>query len=356
MAQEKEASQTEKPTKKRVRDARKQGQVSKSKDLSASLLLIVWFGLAWSLTDNIYDKLSTLMESAISGISEPFALHLPVLTELSLTVLVLVLAPLLFFSSVAGTLFEFFQVGPLIAPKKVTPDFNSLNPGTGLKRMFSTRSLVEVIKALLKSVLLIGIALIVMGGLLGTYSSLGRGSVENIGPAYWLGIEQLFLWVIIVFALVSLIDVVYQKYELTKQLQMSKRDIRQEHKNTDGSPEMKGERRKLHREWSQTGVMNAVLRSKAVVRNPTHVSVAIAYDEDEHDLPVVVAKGVDEAAAFINEIAHDAGIPSVELPPLARALNESIDVDAYITSEFFQAVAEVLSLAEKINQESEQSV
>ena len=129
---------------------------------------------------------------------------------------------------------------------------------------------------------------------------------------------------------------------------MSHRDIRQEAKEMEGDPLVKGRRRELHKEWSQqTGLLDAVLQSNAVVRNPTHVSVAIRYAPDELELPMVVAKGVDELAFVIREIAEDGGVPTLEHPTLARALNEQIEVNQPISEEFFEAVAKVLHWAEQ---------
>ena len=150
-----------------------------------------------------------------------------------------------------------------------------------------------------------------------------------------------------------MLDAIYQRHAYLKDMKMSRRDIRQETKSNEGDPQIKGRRRQLHREWAQQNMLQAVRRSSAVVTNPTHIAVALHYEPEETELPVVTAKGEGAEAQLIREAAEEAGVPVMENVALARGLYEKIAVDGYITSEFFEAAAHVLRWAASINAERE---
>ena len=249
-------------------------------------------------------------------------------------------------AALLGLTVEFLQVGALFVTKRLAPDLTKLNPVEGFKRMFSQESLVEGVKALFKGAAIIAIVVLVMWRLLPMTLRLPMGQPPDLLVAIGTGLTWIGVWVVFVFFFVAAIDVFYQRHVFTKNLMMSKRDIRDELKQSEGDPMMKGRRRQLHQEWAQQNMLTAVRRASVVVTNPTHVAVALMYEAGQTDLPVVVAKGEDYEAALIREAAREAGVPILQNIELARGLNDKIALDDYISEEFFEAVAEVLRWAD----------
>ncbi|WP_020410913.1 type III secretion system export apparatus subunit SctU [Hahella ganghwensis] len=353
MAQEKGADQTEKPTAKRLKDARKEGQVHKSQDLSKTLSLLLWLMMITFTAPIAYDRISHLylmMFHAIPNLTNQMLIEL--MAE-SCKVLLLILLPCLIAASLIGTFVEFLQVGPVLAFKQVKPNMNHLNPGEGIKRMFSQKNLIEVVKALVKT-----IALLIIVGLLGylhipEYLLLPLSDIPmNALLAHWDVTVLIVASVVFIFFFISILDMGYQRHSFIKDLMMSRRDIRQEHKDSEGDPQVKGQRKQLHQEWSQQNMLAAVRKSNVVVVNPTHIAVALYYEKDETDLPMVVAKGEGYMAQRIRETAEEEGIPIMQNIDLARGLNQEIALDTYITPDFFAPVAELLKWAKETSEKA----
>ena len=342
------ADKTEKPTAKRIRDARKEGNVSKSKDLTSTVLVLGWLLGGWMLMGFMGEQLKALFQLSLDAMHKPF---LPALVELGwagVQTLAWLVLPLAVLAVMLGLLVEFLQVGPLLAFKKVTPNMEKLNPAEGIKKMFSMDNLVELVKSIVKSGALIGIGLVVLWGLMEQLLLLPYAPPAAMGEALWTGLVRIVIWTVFVFFFISAVDSSYQKYSYLKQLRMSKRDIKQEVKDNEGDPYIKQRRKQLHQEWSQQNMLSAVRGSNVVVTNPTHIAVALQYEHGITDLPVVVAKGEGHEAEMIRRAAEEEGIPIMQNIPLARGLHEKVDLDDYIGKEFFEAVAEVLQWAEGV--------
>jgi len=339
---------TEKPTAKRLKDARKDGDVHKSRELSSTVQVLVWLVMAWLLMPFVFKRLQTLFATALSAIHDPTESAMRGLLFAGMETMVWICAPLLLFAAGAGLFTEFLQVGSIVALKKVKPDLSKLNPAEGIKRIFSQENLVEVIKSIVKTTALVGILVWVVFSLLRQYLALPFGQVQDIGEAHWAGLLRIGIWVIFIFFFVSAMDAFYQRFAYMKKLRMSRRDIRQELKDSEGDPYVKGRRKQLHQEWAQRNMLAGVRQANVVVTNPTHVAVALTYEPGETDLPVVVAKGEDYEAQLIRNAAEEAGVPILQNVALARGLNEKIEIEDYITSEFFEAVAELLRWAEEV--------
>jgi type III secretion protein U len=339
---------TEKPTSKRLKDARKDGDVHKSRELSSTVLVLIWLMIAWIGTPMYYRYLEGLFATMFTAMRRPGIEAMYMAVEQGTIALVMLTVPVMMLASVIGLFTDFLQIGSVFAPKKVKPDISRLNPTEGIKKMFSMDNLVEVLKSIGKTAGLAGIFLVVLWALLPQYIELPLGQPGNIGSAHWQGMMRMCAWTVFVFFFVSALDSFYQRYSFIKRLRMSRRDIRQESKENEGDPHIKGKRRQLHQEWAQQNMLHSVRKSSVVVTNPTHVAVALLYESGETDLPVVVAKGEDHEAAMIRKAAEEAGVPIMQNVALARGLNEKIEVDDYISSEFFQAVAEVLRWAEQV--------
>jgi type III secretion protein U len=243
---------------------------------------------------------------------------------------------------------EFLQVGVVFAPKRVTPKMDHLNPAEGIKRMFSRDNLVELVKSVFKTAALIGIFAVVLLRLLPEVIRLPLGSPRDVAAAHWHVLMWVGIWTICVFVAVSALDTMYQQFSFTKRHMMSRRDIKQEVKESEGDPMIKQRRSQLHQEWAQQNMLEAVRKSNAVVVNPEHIAVAILYEPGSTELPVVSAKGEDYEAQLIREAAEQAGVPIMRNVELARGLHENVGLDQYISPEFFQAVAELLRWAESM--------
>jgi type III secretion protein U len=350
MAKEKGGDQTEKPTPKRLRDARREGDIAKSKELTSTILIIAWLAMAWLAVPLATRQIADLFERAFQAASHvgTDVDNVPSIAWPAVKTLLIVSLPLLVAAILIGVLTEYLQVGSLFAPKRVAPKAERMNPAEGLKRMFSQDNLVELVKSILKAAALGAIFYFVMMRLLPEFLRLQLGTPSDLAAAHWHGLKWLGIWTICTFLFVAALDIGYQRYSYIKKLRMSRREIKQEMRDTEGDPLVKGRRRQLHQEWAQQNMLEAVRKSTAVVVNPEHIAVAILYEPGSTELPVVCAKGEDYEAQLIREAAEQAGVPIMRNVELARGLHENVGIDEYITAEFFQAVAELLRWAESI--------
>ena len=346
------ADKTEKPTPKKIKDARKEGNVSKSKELTSTVLFLGWLVGGWLLMGFMFRRMRELFDTSLAAVTHPFELGVREVGRLAFDTLLWMTLPLLALALFLGVLVEFLQVGPIVTLKKVSPKLDKLNPVEGIKKMFSMDNLVELVKSVIKSAALIFIGGYVLWGMLPQLLQLPSSPPAAIGSAVWYALVRIGIWTIFVFFFVSALDVWYQKFSYTKKLRMSRRDIRRELKENEGDPYIKSRRRQLHQEWSQQNMLSAVRGSNVVVTNPTHIAVALQYEHGVDDLPIVVAKGEDGIAELIKKTAEEAGVPIMQNVQLARGLNEKVELDNYISDEFFDAVAEVLHWAEGVRRET----
>ena len=344
------ADKTEKPTAKKIRDARKEGNVSKSKDLTATVLLLAWVVAGWMMVGGMYRRIAEMFGESLRAIQLPFDHAFQMVVQTAFVTLLLLTLPFLVLALMLGVFIEFLQVGPILALKKLMPDLKKMNPVEGIKKMFSMDNLVELVKSVLKCAAMLGIGYVVIKAMLPQLLLLPHANPAVMGSALWHGLFRIVVWTVGVFFFISAVDVAYQKFSYTKKLRMSRRDIKQEVKENEGDPMIKGKRRQLHQEWSQQNMLSAARQSNVVVTNPTHIAVALQYEHGETDLPVVVAKGEGDFAEQIKRVAEEEGIPILQNVPLARGLNEKVALDDYITDEFFDAVAQVLFWAESVKE------
>jgi type III secretion protein U len=350
VAKEQGAEQTEKPTQKRLRDARREGDVPKSREVTSTALVLCWFALVWLLLPIVYRQVSGLMQRSLEAASRPGGAPAAAALMEAFKTLLAVLIPVLLAAALIGVLTEFLQVGALFAPRRVVPKSERLNPVDGIKRMFSQENLIEVLKSILKTAALIAIFVLVLLRVLPEILRLPLGSVPDMATAHWHAFVWVGIWTVCVFALFAVADASYQRFAFTKRLRMSRRDIRREMRDTEGDPFVKSRRRQLHQDWARENMLAAVRKSSAVVVNPEHIAVAILYEPGSTALPVVSAKGEDYEARLIREAAEEAGVPIMRNVELARGLHESVGQDEFVRAEFFQAVAELLRWAEAVRQ------
>ncbi len=346
------AEKTERATPRRRQEAREQGRVASSPELTTAVsflalilgLRIFGGALLQTLTQMFAVILSTGTQSAAGGTGFETA-WLSFLPSIAMT-----LVPIVLLGIGAGVLMAFLQVGPMFAPDSLIPDFSRINPFKGIARLFSTQSLVDLVKSMFK-LALIGWAV---------YSALSGAKLQfpemmTTDPAilasYFLQTGQsILLNVAIMFAILSLADFAYRRFSFERSLRMSKEDIKDEMKRQEGSPQIKRRLRERGRAIARRRMMQKVPTATVVVTNPTHFAVALYYDAASMNAPQVVAKGADETARKIREIASDHRVPIVENVAVARALYYTVELDEFVPNHLFQAVAEVLAYVYRLQQ------
>jgi flagellar biosynthesis protein FlhB len=342
---ENEQEKTEQATQKRLDDARRKGQIPRSRDLSAAAVTLAGGCALYMLSDQIAGSLHGLMREGLS-ISREQALDatqlLPALAAASATGL-RACAPTLAIVLLAALVAPLALGGWSFSTEALMPQLSRLNPITGFGRVFAMRNLVELAKALAKFGIVAFVAALVLWNDAPTLLSLGREPLQQaIGHAIKLSGQGL-LAISGGLLIIAGIDVPYQLWQYAKQMRMSREEIREEYKESEGSPEVKGRIRQLQQERARQRMMQDVPKADVVVTNPTHFAVALKYDENKMRAPVVVAKGVDLVAARIREVAGENNVPVFEAPPLARVLYRNVDIGEEIPSSVYVAVAQVLS-------------
>jgi type III secretion protein U len=340
MAEEQDAGdRTEQPTPKKLRDARERGDVSRSREIGSTVGLLVFALVAALLAAFAGSRLATLFDQAFGAIGRPFEVaSAEMISAASWTVLALVLAvavPV----AVLGVIAEFLQVGPVFTGKKLEPKLERLDPVQGLKRMFGLDNLVELVKSVLKTLVLLAIAALVARGLLPEVATLPLGAPGAFGEALHSSWVRLVAWTVAVFTVIAVADALYQRYAYLKRLRMSVREIRRELKEDEGDPLLKQHRRQQHEELSSGSAVALARAAHMLVVNPTHVAIALDYDPQRSPVPTVAAKGEDALAMTMREAAREAGVPVLRDVPLARALLERAPVGEVVPDDLFEAVA-----------------
>jgi type III secretion YscU/HrpY family protein len=350
--QDDSGDKTEQPTPKKLQDARKKGQVPKSKDVTSTVELLVWFAFSLLAVGWATIELKGLMAQMLQVLHEPFANAAPQLIAAALRTLVALTAVLLLPVAAIGLLTEFLQAGPVWALEKVKPKLENMNPVEGVKKMFTMDSLVELLKAIAKTAALGLIGWLAIKALLPQLALLPLSTrPELLGNALWEVARPVLVWTVVVFALLALLDGVYQRFSFTKRMRMSMRDIRQEMKESEGDPHTKQHRKQLADEWSQRGAAQAAASANVLVVNPTHVAIAIDYDRETCPVPTIAAKGADHVARAMREAAEVAGVPVVRNVPLARDLLARGEVGELIPQDLFDVIAEVVLWAREVREE-----
>ena len=343
---------TEQPTPKKLQDARKKGQVAKSKDVTSTVELLVWVLLAALATAYATSQFTGLIDAALQAVRDPFALAAPAIGEKALSALLALTAALLLPVVAVGVLTEYLQAGPVFTFERLMPKLENMNPVEGVKRMFSMDNLIEIVKAAAKTVALLVIGWLAVSALLPQLVYLPFAQrPEAVGSALWAAARPVLVWTVALFALLSLVDIVYQRWSFTKKMRMSRRDIRQEMKDNEGDPYIKAQRRQAHEEWSQRNAQQAARGANALIVNPTHVAIAVDYDRETCPVPTIAAKGEDHVARAMREAAEEAGVPIVRNVPLARDLLARGEVGELIPPDLFDVIAEVILWAREVRDE-----
>jgi len=351
MGDEDSGSKTEKPTPKKLQDARKKGEVSKSRDLTATAGILVVLALAAMALPWLGDHLAALVNACFIAMHEPFANAAPRLMHQAAVTLVGAVMVVVVPVALIGAMVEFIQAGPVLTTEKIKPKAENLSPAKGLKRMFSMNNLVELLKSIFKTVIVGCIAWQAIEKSLPSLPLLTHGKPQTVGPAFWQASWTLLTWAGGAFILVSAADFAWQRYSFMKKMRMSARDIRMEMKDAEGDPYMKHHRKQIQQEWAQQGANRAAGQALALVVNPTHVAIAIDYDRERCPVPTVTAKGEDEDALAMRRAAWEAGVPVLGNVQLARQLLADAQTGELVPSELFDIIAAVVLWAQDVRHE-----
>lgn len=338
-------SKTEKATHKKRQDERKKGNVFVSRDVVILISLIVMFFCLKLMMPKIYVTMRQYLMSYIgmmpevTEISTPFTLQL---MQDGIKTFFQMCALLLFVSIMISVVVTMFQTKMLFATENLKPKFNRLNPLEGIKRLFSLRSVVELIKGLIKLAILIVIIyqyiqkhILKLPDLISM--DLLQSSSEILDMIFGLVIN-----VSIAFTAISALDYFYQWWEYERQIKMSKQEVKEEYKQLEGDPQIKGKIKEMQRKMAMSRMMQAVPSADVVIKNPTHFAVALKYDSEKNGAPVVVAKGQDELALRIIRVAEENHVFVIENRPLARGIFAAAEVNQEIPADYYGAIAEIL--------------
>lgn len=342
---------TEQPTQKKLEDARKKGQVAVSKDVQIVVKLGLFYLVFFWLSESYAPRFVELLDLIINaGFNQQGHLS-PAIFSLTQEILFLIIGPLVATCAIAATLMTWAQIGFLVAPEAVIPSFKKLDAVSNLKNMFSKKSFIQLFLNVGKVLILSWVAYLVF-----------MDSLSNMINSYRVGIGYFFVVLVdclkdiiffslALFVILAVIDWAAEYMNYIKNNKMSKNDIKDEYKKSEGSPENKNRRRKEHRSILNSS-LNKMGDAKAIVANPTHIAVALDYEPGKHDLPFILCMGADEDALEIRKRAKELGIPVIVNVPLARGLYNDCEEEEYIKKEHLVLAAEVFRAVLQLSQQS----
>lgn len=340
-----DSQKTEDPSPKKLEEARKKGQVPLSREVNNWVMLTAGTLVVLAIGPSAMKKLGAHLRTYIAdahelpGVPGGFGV---VLGDSFISVLGIMALPLLFLMA-AAFLGPFLQIGPLFAPEIIKPDISKVSPMKGFSRLFSMKSVMEFVKGLIKIGVISAVGFMLIHPFFGNVDSTVGLSIASLLEILDSLVFRLMIGILFVMFIVAALDLLYQRFEHMKQMRMTKQELKDEYKQSEGDPHVKAKLRQLRQEKARARMMQSVPDADVVITNPTHYAIALKYDPDTMAAPVVVAKGVDFIAAKIREIATEHKVIMVENKPLARALYDTVDIDDPVPAEHYKAVAEVIS-------------
>ncbi|MGD8944692.1 MAG: flagellar biosynthesis protein FlhB [Desulfobacterales bacterium] len=337
---------TEKATGKRRQEARRKGQVAQSRELPSVAILLTAMGffyfagtwMFWNMSEvvsGIYQQLDTLRIDAVPDVSAFSTVIFKKVFNL--------LIPFFAAVMIAGLAANIGQIGFEMHSEPMRPKLGKFNPISGLKKLVSLKALVELVKSILK-ILIVGlIAVAVVKKEMTKFPALMQQEVFDILVYIGKGAFEIFFYVCLALIILAVLDYVYQRWQYEENLKMTKQEVKDERKQTEGDPKVKGRIRKAQLEMAARRMMAAVPDADVVITNPVHLAVALKFDAEQMVAPTVVAKGAGAVAEKIKDIAHEHQVPIVEDKPLAQALHKMVEIGEFIPVELYRAVAEVLA-------------
>lgn len=343
------AEKTEKATPKKLRDARKKGQVAKSQDFPAAVTFIVAISLTLYMSSFLYDQLGGFMINMFTlapktDLEETSGF---ILQEM-IKVIMLASLPIAGMVAIVGTIIGFLIVGPTFAVEVFKPNFKKFNPVENLKQKFKMKTVIELIKSIFK---IFGAAVLIYFAVKNSIGDLiATAALPPIGGAiiFQKILLKVVLWVGVYFILIAVADLIYQRFNFQKEMRMEKFEIKQEYKDTEGNPEIKSKRRQLAQEIAYDEGNNQIRRARAVITNPKDIAVAIGYEPEKYAAPWIIAMGTEKRAAFIIETAIKYNIPIMRNVPLAHQLLEEGQESKFIPETTYDAIGDILLYIESL--------
>ncbi|MEH6649248.1 MAG: flagellar biosynthesis protein FlhB [Motiliproteus sp.] len=352
MAEETGQEKTEEPTPKRLKDSREKGDIARSKELTTTVVLLSAAAGLMVFGPSVANSMAHMMAFNFTLERQDLFDPQTMFGHLSASAVEMLWALLALY----GVIVVAALVGPIalggwnFSAKAMAPKASRINPLSGIKRMFSAKSLIELIKAIAKFLVVGSLCVVILLQQQPELLSMGN---EDVIPAMEHGMQVLgwaFVLMCSTMILISAVDVPFQLYDHNKKLKMTLQEVKDEMKNTEGKPEVKGRIRQLQHEMAQRRMMSEVPQADVVITNPEHYSVALKYSDGGAGAPVLVAKGVDQMALKIREVAVEYDVPILAAPPLARAIYYSTPIDDEIPEGLYVAVAQVLAYVYQLNE------
>jgi|TARA_B110000908_G_scaffold55870_1_gene68091 flagellar biosynthetic protein FlhB len=351
MSEDSSQEKTEQPTAKKLEKSREDGQVPRSKELSMAIMMVLGSAFLLMTGGAIVDDISLMLKSSLTIERELLmdTQYLPSVLLSTLVTGILSVMPFLLLTLVLALITPALIGGWLFSTKALGFKANKLNPLTGLKRMLGTQALMELVKALVKFILVAGIGYLVVFSQIDHLLALGQMPLEVAMQEGGTLLLWAFFYICLSLMIIAAIDVPYQIYSHTEKLKMSMQDIKDEMKEMEGRPEVKAQVRQRQREMAMGRMLDEVTNADVVITNPQHFSVALVYDQTGSGAPIVLAKGQGEIAARIRELAQTESVQMLRMPLLARALYFTSEINEEIPEGLFVAVAQVLAYVYQLN-------
>ncbi|MEY4653633.1 MAG: hypothetical protein RI884_2214 [Pseudomonadota bacterium] len=339
---------TEQPTPKKLKEARKEGQVAHSKDITQGVLFAAIFGYMLFDMQSISRRLSEMMVLPASVLGMDFYLALKVLAAHFLEDVIVLLLPFVLIVISLGLLIEMWQTKLLFSIKALTPSAKKLNIVENVKNMFGAKGIFEFFKSILKITVLSAVIFVTLRDAMGALITLPMGGLEGVGAVLAALVSAIVLKLVVIYAFIAAADWLWQSRHHRKQLMMSIDEVRREFKETEGDPLLKGERKNLHLQMLEDRSVEQARTASVLVTNPVHLAIALYYVEGKTSLPMVTAKGEGAQAARMVAAAREAGVPVFENVPLAWDLMRTASIEQYIPAELIVPVAAVLRMVREV--------
>ncbi len=351
MADQQGQEKTEAPTEKKRRESREEGQVAFSKELPSAALLAGILLTLIATSPLILDAFREMTTQIFREMSKADELSIDSLYDLSgeiFSTLLPAFAPFAAIIVLVGILASVLQVGVQITLKAIAPKFNKISPLTGLKRLFSTQSLADFLKSMAKLIIVGIVGYITYMDKITELNGLSVATPEAILEYNFTVVAEVSGKIVLALVAIAIFDYLYQRWHHEKQLMMTKQEVKEETKQTEGDPQLKARIRQIQREMSNARMMQEVPKADALIVNPTHFSVAILYDRDVMEAPEVTAKGTDHMALRMRTVARENSVPILERPELARDLYANVEIGETIPERFYKAIAEILAFVYRL--------
>lgn len=342
---------TEMPTQRKLGQARERGQIARSQDLAAAFDLAGAALLIWFFGQSLLTGMAQILQKTLAGEGPGHLLNIDTAGASFSWAMIQagwVVGPLIILMWLIAYGAQYYQVGWLLTLEPLQPKLDRLNPIAGAARLFGRRSLVKTLVSIAKLIVVAAVVYMVVSSRLAELSALPTLSAAAAFQRIFMLVMEMAAYVLALLLLIGGLDWMYQRWQHTQDLKMTKQEVKDERKSGEGDPEVKARRMRIARELAMQRIRRDVPKADVIVTNPTHFSVAIKYDGTTMHAPRVVAKGADWLAFRIREVAVAHGVPIIEKPALARALYASVDEGKYISPEFYQAVAELLAYVYRI--------